>query len=707
MLWQGKPIDLLAIPASVDFFSLLGANAIMGRTFSENDLRSECTLVLAYRFWQQKLGAARDIVGRDFTTGKSSCQIVGVMSKDFSFYPVATDAWTLITPAGEFAKRPWPSMVGAFGLLKPGITRAAAEAELTSIQQRVSPEIPPDWKIMRDFNPVVLDLQANFTWLTGRNLRKGLWLLLGASLIILVMASINVGSLVLSRSIVRGREMAIRAAIGASRRRLAVQALTESLLLGTLGTVSGLVLAGGLLRWFRAANPIELPPGATITLDWRVLLFTSLSGVLATITFGMFPARRGSRTDVNTVLKSSNLHQGHAAAAQRAAQSMVVVQVALSMILLAGAGLLSESLWKMATTNRGYRTDHMFTASIRLPADTYGDQAARWRFAQDFEARLAALPGATSLSLGEDFVPGGMYALSVAGRGENTATDVATQPLSPSGFRTLEIPLLQGRAFDWRDGKDTQPVAVINEALRKEYFGGSDPLGYTIKLGRADDPSQPWLTVIGVVADVKTTTVFQEMAYLEPPIVYRPLAQSTPQKLVLMVAENGNPLALVSAIQQQLSALDANLVLGEINGLRERQAEELSQPRFRSVLFSGFAVLALGLALVGLYGVLSQTVTRRSHDIGIRMALGADRDRILRSVLAQACGMTIAGVVIGAACAAAGIRVMHSMLYGIAARGAGEVTVAGLALIVVTVGAAWPPAWRAASIDPMRVLRDE
>jgi predicted permease len=712
MLSHGKPLDMLAIPASVDLFSMLGTNAALGRTFTESDLRNPCTLVLSYRFWELKLGSPRDIAGQSLTLGKQPCAIIGVMPREFSFYPPATDAWTLITPGSEFVQKPWDTMVGAFGLLKPGITRAAAEAELAAIQAQTLPEAPPDVKMMRQLNPVVLDLQSNFTWLAGRNLRKGLWMLLGASTLILLLASLNVGSLVLSRSFASAREMGICAAIGASRGRLIGQSMAESLLLGGLGTAAGLAAAAMLLKWFRAANPIELPPGAIIVLDTRVLAFTAVSGIAASLLFGLFPAWRATRADVHTVLKSGSLNATGAGGAQRATQWMVVIQVALSMILLAGAGLLSESLWKMASTNLGYRTDHLFTARIHLPQDRYAGPDAASRLAQALESRLGALPGVTSVGIGSDFVPRGLNSISISGRADSSTSDVATQDISPGGLRTLMVPLLRGRMFDGRDQNDSQPVVLMNEALAREYFPGADPLGKSIKLGRAEDASRPWLTVIGVVGNVKTTTVFQEMGYIEPPALYRPLAQSSPQSsanpsLALMVAVQGSPLALVSNIQQRLSTVDPNLVLSGIDDLRMGNAAALSQPRFRSLLLSGFAGLALVLALVGLYGVLSQIVTRRSREIGIRMALGAGRDRILRAVLGQACAMTIAGVAIGGALALMGFRVMRGMLYGIVVHGAGELGLAALALVAMTAAAASFPAYRAASIDPIRVLRDE
>jgi len=705
LLWQGKPLDALTIPASVDFFSMLGVSAQLGRTFAPRDLQSGCTVVLAYNFWMRKLGAPADIVGRSLSFRDASCVVSGVMPKTFSFYPVATDAWSLMTPTGEFAKKPWNSMTGVFGLLKPGVTRAAAESELTAIQARVLPEAPADLKMMRGLSPDVLDLQSNFTWLAGRNLRKGLWLLLAASSLILLTAALIVGSLLVARSSARSRELAMRVAIGASSNHLVLQALTESVVLGFVGSVAGLALAALLIQWFRAASPIELPPGTDLSIDWSVLLFSAACGIVSSIIFALFPAWRGMRVDPTAALKFSA--PSVAAASLRATSSLVVIQIALSMVLLAGAVLVSESLWRLADENLGYRTDHLFTASIDLPQDTYAGPTARNQFADRLQSQLTSIPGARSVTLGSNYVPRGMNQLSVAGQPENQSFNVATQDIGSSGFSTLGIPLLRGRAFNASDRKDTQPVAIVNQALARQFFPSGDPLQHAIKLGPAGNPANPWLTIVGVVADVKTTTVFPEMGYVEQPALYRPLAQSSPPSLTLMIAVNGSPTSLVADLQQRLSALDANLLLSNIDGLRAEQAAAMAQPRFRSILPAGFAGLALILALVGLYGVLSQSVARRTHDIGIRMALGADRARVVRSVLGQACALAIVGVFIGVAAAAAAIHFVQGMFYGVTAYGTVELSVSAAALLIVAIFAAGCPAFRAASIDPLTALRNE
>ena len=704
-LWEGHPLDVLALPTSSDFFSLLGVQAAMGRTFVAADQNDGCTLVLSYRFWQRKLSAPVNIVGRSITLGKSSCRIVGVMPKSFQFYPSTTDAWSLITPSGDFARRPWQSMVGIFGRLRPGISRTTAEEELSGIQSRVVQEAPPDLAEMRSWRPDVLTLQSNFTWLAGRNLKRGLWLLFASSGLMLLIAAVNVGGLMLSRAIVRAREFAVRAALGSSSAQLLSLSLAEAVTIGTCSAVTGIAIAETLVAWFRSVNPIELPPGTVISLDARVLLFAMASSIATCALLGMLPAWRRSHMNVNEVLKSGG--QMPTAAAVRGTEVLAVVQIALSMVLLVAAALVSISFWKLTGVDVGYRTHHLFTARIHLP-DRYSDEGSRWRFVDQLDRKLRAFSGVNSSAIGSDFVPRGLNILSVAGQttSEPPTADVAVQYLTASGFMTLQIPILRGRTFNDADQKDTPPVAVINLALAKRYFGTADPLGHTIKLSQTADPREPWLTIVGVVGNVKTTTVFQEMGYVEPPAVYRPLAQHSSQSLAVMVSALNTP-ALVTYVQHQLSEIDPTVVLSDVDALNKMRAAELIQPRFRAILLGGFATLALVLSLVGLYGTLSQLVARRTREISIRMALGEDRTRIVIRVLQHASLITGAGVLAGCICAAFGYRFASAMFYGIRAGGAIEVAGCAVVLALLTVAVAAAPAYRAALIDPMRLLRNE
>lgn len=708
LLWHGKPISLLALPASTDFFSMLGAEAEIGRTFGEIDLKNPCTLVLAYPYWQEKLGAPNDIVGQSLTVDHASCVVVGVMPKGFTFYPKEANAWSLITPASAFARKPWDSMTGVFGLMRPETTRAQAEAELNAIERRILPEAPASLSPLTSAMPIVLKLQDNFTWLAGRNLRTGLLVLLGAVSLILLMACLNVANLVLGRAMEHSREIAIRTALGSGRSRLIRQMLTESLMLAFCGTAVGILLALLMLQCFRAINPVELPPGSVVSLDWRILLFAGLLGVGSVVVFGLVPAWRASRADLNSVLRNSERAIGASASAQRTSQLLVVMQVALSLMLFVGAGLLAASLWRMASTRLGYRTNQVVTATINLPNERYAAPDAKARFAANLASSVSTLPGVETVTTASGFAPTGENPLSVEGDASKFSTGgIATQSVSANFLGAMQIPLFRGRVFDTRDQNDTQQVAIINGALAEKYFPQIDPIGHTIKLSRADDPSKPWLTIIGVVANVKTTTVFQEMGYVEPPTVYRPLTQDSPSSLAVMVLAKEGPLELIGGMQEQLASIDHDLVLGDLGTMQARQSAALSQPRFRAVLFGSFAGLALLLAVVGLYGVLAQMVAQRRREIAIRMAVGASRGAVLTSIFRSALTLAASGIVLGVVASTIAVRALAGLLYGIRAENAGMFVLASGLLTLTALAASLSPAWRAANIDPIQTLRTE
>jgi predicted permease len=707
LIWRNKPIGLLAIPASADFFAMLGAEAQIGRTFNQGDLQNACTLVLAYPFWRDQLGAPRNIAGESLVVDRSSCVVVGVMPKDFTFYPKEANAWSLMTPTGEFANKPWESMTGVFGLLKPGVTRTQAEAELNAIEKRTLPEAPATLSLLTSATPIVLDLQDNFTWLAGRGLRTGLWVLSGAVGLILLMTCLNVANLLLSRSSERSREMAVRTALGSGRARLMRQMLTESLMLALCGTGVGVGLATSMIHWFRNAPPVELPPGNVIALDWRVLLFAALLGVGSAIAIGSIPAWRASGVDPNFVLNNGERNIGRNASAQRTSRALVVMQIALSLMLFVGAGLLAASLWNMASTRLGYRTDRVLTAKVNLPKERYQDTDVRSRFAAGLAEKISRLYGVEAVTEASSFTPLGENPLSVEGDAGFSPGGIATQSVRPGFFDAMQIPVFRGRVFDTQDRKETQQVAIVNEALANRYFPHTDPIGRTIKLSRADDSSQPWLRIIGVVADIKTTTVFQEMGYVEQPTVYRPLTQDPPASLCLMVLTKESPLGLVGGIEQQLAWMDRDLPLASVTTMKDQQSALLSQPRFRTVLFGSFALLALVLAIVGLYGVLAQLVAGRTREIAVRMALGASRRAVLISVIREALILAAAGIVLGVAGSAIGVRVLTRLLYQVRAENAAMFALAAGILVLTALLASLNPAWRAASVDPMRSLRSE
>jgi predicted permease len=707
LVWHGKPVGILALPTSTDFFSMLGAKAQFGRTFSQTDLNNPCTLVLAYPFWREKLGAPEDIVGKSLTMDRSACVVVGVMPKNFMFYPKQTNAWSLIGPTSAFVQKPWDSMTGVFGLLKPGVTRAQAQAELTAMEKRVQPEAPASLALLRSSTPTVLNLQDNFTWLAGRDLRVELWVLLGAVVLILIMACLNVANLLLGRAVERSREMAVRAALGSGRGRLIRQMLTESLMLALCGTGTGILLAMLIVHWFRSVNPVELPPGSVVSLDWQVLLFAAVLGVGSAILFGLFPAWRAARIDLNFVLKNGDRGIVANASAQRVSQTLVMLQIALSLMLFVGTGLLAASLWRMASIPLGYRTEHVLTATVHLPKTRYASAESKSRFAAALGGKVSAQPGVEAATEASGFTPMGESPLSIEGISRFSAGGIATQSVSTNFFDTMQIAVLRGRSFDTRDRNDTQPVAIINEALANRYFPHINPIGRAIKLSRADDPSYPWLTIVGVAANIRTTTVFQAMGYIEQPAVYRPLTQDAPASLTLMVVTKGKPLGMVGGIEEQLASIDRGLILGSVETMKSRQSAVLSQPRFRTALFGSFAVLALMLAVVGIYGILAQTVAQRRREIAIRMALGASRRTVVLRVFRETFVMVSIGIAFGIVGSAITVRALIGLLYEVRAENVAIFALGSVLSMLTALVAGWNPARRAASVDPMQALRSE
>ncbi len=708
MVWQGQPVNMLALPASVDFFSVLGVSAAIGRTFSSTDLNNPCTLVLSYPFWKEKLGAPNDIIGKTVMVDKSPCVVAGIMPQWFQFYPTQASGWSLITPGSSFERNPWETMTGVFGLVKPGVTRSQAEKELGAIQSRVLPEAPPSKTMLASTMPVVLNLQDNFTWLAGRNLKTGLWVLFGSVSFVLLMTCLNVANLVLSRSMQHSREMAIRTALGASRSRLIRQMMTESLLLALGGTGVGIGIASGALRWFHAVNPIELPPGSVVRLDWKILLVTLCLGIGTVVLFGLLPAWQAARSDVNSVLKSSGNSVGNSTASKRTSEILVVAQIALSLILLTGAGLLTTSLWKMAAEQLDFRTDRIVTSTINLTGARYDDADARSRFASELSSSIASLNGVEEAVTASSVVPLGDNPLSVEGDPSRFSIGgIATQDISPAFLQTMQISLLRGRAFASSDQSKGVPVAIISESLARKYFPNSDPLGRTIKLSRAEDSAQPWLTIVGVASDIKTTSVFQEMGYVEQPTVYRPISQEPSRSLTLLVATGQSPIQLIADMQRKLSGIDRDLVLGGLSTVAEQQSKALSQPRFRAVLLGSFAGLALLLAIIGLYGVLSQMVLKRTREIAIRMALGADRTAILRGVLLRATSLATVGMLIGVPLSILAVRALKGLLYGAQSGSVTTFLLICAVLLLTALAAACIPARRAANVDPLQSLRAE
>ena len=506
------------------------------------------------------------------------------------------------------------------------------------------------------------------------------------------------------------RELAVRASLGCDRARLVRQLLTESLLLSSLGAGLGILLAVAAVRYFRAMNPVELPPGNPVGVNVEVLGFTTVLAVLTGLLFGLFPAWKTSRLDLNQALKQSGRGVRQGGLDRRTGKLFVVAQVALSLALLAGAGLLIESSARLGSAPLGFRTDHLLTASVDLPAAAFSRSTERAQFYAKLTSSLGTLSGVQGIALMSAMPFYGTAEDSVSVRGGPSPTseigDAGPVEISDDYFRVLGIPLLLGREFDSRDREDSPPVAIVNEALVREYFPREDPIGRQMKLGLPEGKA-PWLTIVGVVGDVKHNIVYKEMGYVVAPVVFRPLNQTAGRSMFLAMRTASRSPSLESTLQREISSLENNVVVSDVRTMDERLSGPLAHPRFRAILLGVFAGLALLLAAIGIYGVLAQSVLQRTHEIGIRMALGAEPRGLLWLVVMQGAVLAATGVGTGLLLALALTRYLTGMLYGVRATDPWTFAAVSVLLVAVALVASYVPARRASRVDPMVALRNE
>jgi predicted permease len=706
LTWHGSPHQVLPIPASAEFFPLLGVSAETGRTFGPEDAGTGCRIVLAHSFWQTELSAPKDIVGATLVLNNKPCTVTGVMPRGFEFYPKQTSLWTLITPDGKFAQDPFNSVTGIFGRLKRGATAATAERELVGLHQRVAQEAPAgSW--VAQITPMVRDLREQLTWMAGRNLRTALIVLCIAVAFLVLIACLNVANLLLARCGERTREFAVRAALGSGRPRLVRQLFTDSMLIAVLGTSFGVLVAIAGVRYFNSAKPVELPPGNQVTVNLRVLGFAILLTTVTGLLCGLIPAWRVSRVDVNEVLKQSG--RSGVGEKQRTSHLLVVGQAALSMILLAGAGLTIDSLVRLGAVPLGFQPDHVLAAEVTLPA-TYAKLSQRSAFYHSALANVGALPGVEAVAFCSALGPyNGGESSEVTIAGEGTIENLeAVNRLQISGdyFRVLGMPLLEGRYFDIRDREGSLPVAIVNVQFVRKYLPNGNPIGRRIKLGKPNDEG-PWVTIIGVSASEKRMSVYQEMGYVEPTLIYLPVSQAASTSMGLVMKTAGKPQAFNSLLQRAISNLDPNVPVYNVKTMSERYSDFLAHPRFRAILMGMLAGLTLLLAAIGFYGVLAQLVVQRTQEIGVRMALGAPRSHVLGMVVLRGGALALIGVCAGASAGLLLTRAMANLLYGVTADDPKTFVFAAALLICIALLACYIPARRAAQIDPMVALRYE
>lgn len=695
--------NVFTLPVTPEFFRFLGASAALGRTFDERDANG-CPVVLENAFWKKVFAGRRNAIGETVRLNEQACTIVGVMPEGFAFLPPEepVSMWVIMARP----KQPNQSGAAVFGRLRPGATLAAAQAELAALHHRIHKD---RWGGQTE--PFVYPLHEEFTWLTGRNLELSLIVIFTAVCFVLLICCVNVANLLLARAADRGREMAIRAALGSGRARLLQQLLTENLLLAIAGSLAGAALAAAAIRWFRLAHPIEIPPGTTLEMRAAVFAFTALLSILATLIFGLAPAWRTSRVDLNLALKTSGRTAPRSAGRQRFGRALILAEVMLTVVLLAGAGMMIQTLVRFTSAPLGFEPEGLLATSIHLPGSRYAQPERRVQFYSRLTNELDGAPGIRGAAFSTVLpVSGGgaVDVMQIEGRPEPRVEDVHDtyhQSVSPDYFRVMGIPLVKGRVFDAADTDKTEPVVLINESFVQRYFPHEDPIGRRIRPAAPDSHSSPWLRIAGVVGDEKRTIVYQEMAWVGVPTFYRSLNQSPEPVINLLVRVQDAGAS--GTIRRAIASIDPEIPLDEIQAVSRIESQATAYPRFRAVMLGAFAALALVLAVVGVFGVLSHMVGQRTQEIGVRMALGAQRGAIIQMILREGLLLTCGGVALGYIFASILGRYFSALLYNFSVADPLLDMAVPAILIPAALTAMYVPARRASRVDPMIALRYE
>ncbi len=686
---SGEATQIRVATATASFFRTFRVQPMLGRPFTEAEdtFGAAKVLLLTYSTWQSRFGG-RDILGTSLTINDAPYTVIGIMPPSFRFPSSTVEA---ITPLAFNTATKAIYFMNVTARLKPGISGGQATAELEGFFAH-SPQNRSYTGEKQQLSVVRLqDRQV-------ANVRLAMLALLGAVGCVLLIACANVANLLLSRSAARHRELAVRAALGAGRMRLARQLLTESVLLGLTGGATGLLLAALTLKSILHLAPY-VPRIEDVSIDWRVLAFTLVVSLAVSIIFGLAPAFNAARADVNDALKGAA--PSTTARNRVLRSSLVMAELALSVVLLAGAGLLIQTLWRLERINSGIVPEHVLTANVYLNYKTH-TTAQRHAFFDEVLRNVPTMPGVISAgassALPTNQMIGAGVKVGVATAREESAQaadQVSFKDVTPGYFETLRIPLRSGRLFTDHDANG-QDFAVVNEAFARHFFPNDDPLGKQVSAGTFD----PHRTIIGVVGDVKNRGR-QEPAQ---PELYR--LDKDGNISLLIVRTQGDPLSLTGQIREQVRSLDKNTPL-KFSTMTEELEQEVSSQRFNSILLSGFAAIALLLAAIGIYGVMSYLVSLRTREIGIRMALGARTNQVLGLVIGNALRLVLAGVVTGLALALGLTRYLKTMLYGVQPTDAWTLASVAFLLIAVALFASYFPALRAARVDPSSALRAE
>jgi putative ABC transport system permease protein len=698
----GAPERLTGESVTANYFAVIGVAPELGRTFTDAEDREggPRLVVLSHRFWQERLGGDQAVLEHTVMLDAKPYQVIGIMPPSFQpatqyvqtvpveFFVAAAYSQELLTHHGDHE-------IGVIGRLKRGVELRTAQAQLDAVSAGLAQKFPDTNKNLTTGSALLRDDIV-------RNVSDGLHALLAASGLIVLITCINVANLLLVRAVGRRHETSVRLALGAGRGRLARALVTESLLVASAGCIMGVLLGGALMRLLVAVAPATIPRLDTVSLDWRVFAVAAGIAVVTGLVFGLTPASQAWRTRPSESLKGSERHTGGKVHA-RWRGMLTVAEVALSLVLTVGAGLFLKSFTKIMGMNLGLQTDRVIAMNINLPQKRYTTADQRFAFYEELENRVRELPGAQSVGFANRLPMRGGWSTGI--QMDNVSPNLPapdSQAVNPGYFETLGIPLVRGRLLTPVDRKGQPYVAVVNLAFSRLYLNGADPMGRRFRRG----PTGMWFNIVGVVNDVRRGGKLKDIR----PQIYLPAAQTDGYPVLLAdlaVRTQGDPHHLLKAIQQQVWSLDKDQRITNVRTMDEIVRQSVAEQRFQMMLLTIFAGVAVTLAMIGVFGVLSYSVNQRMNELGVRIALGASPGRILGLLLRQAGALLAVGATLGLAGAWALTRIVGNLLFQVQPHDA--VTYVGAAGVVLVVGliAALIPARRGASVDPMVALRYE
>jgi putative ABC transport system permease protein len=701
----GDPAHIRGAAVTPGFVETLGVAPALGRTFGarEGEAGGDRVAILSHGLWQTRFGSDPAIVGRSIVLNSVSHEVLGVMPPSFA-HPETAQVWTPLAPSPRFAQLMqsrgsyWLQVIAR---LKPGVERGAAQSEMDAIAAALERQYP-------DVNAGIgVRIAPMHEEIVG-DVRQLLLILFGAAAFVLLIACANVANLLLARAASRQKELAIRAALGAGRRRLVRQMLIESLVLAAAGGAAGLLIAAWGIQALQSLAPSNLPRLTGVRIDTTVVLYTSLAALVTGLIFGAGPALHSAAATAGEFLKERGRADSQGSRGRRLRSAVAIAEVAVALVLAIGAGLLVRSFIAISTVDLGFNPQRILAMRINLPAVRYSEDAQVRAFYTDLVSRLRALAGVESVGLGSSvLLPGQSASLAVYGRPPlpRTVRDVPVpyDAMTSDYFTTLGIPLRRGRLFTDADGPTSERVIVVNEALVRRYFPDEDALGKRVTYDDPSDSGARWLTIVGIVGDARRAGV-DRAPRAE---VYYPHAQFADRRMYALIRTSADPLAVARSAQAQIWALDPNQAIQSTRTVEGILAASQAHRRFTTLLLGLFSIVALTLAAIGIYGVIAYSTAQRVQEFGVRMALGARRADVLTMVLKEGAKIGAVGLIVGIAAALALTRFLAGLLFGVSVRDPITFVALPLALLLVTVLATLIPAARAVRVNPIVALRGE